>query len=345
MNSRRQPKNWEDLSPSKVEDFMESEHIVHIPVMVTEVLEWLSPPPLQKPDEPILFIDCTLGEGGHSERFLSLFPFLNLVGIDRDPVIQQKARNRLKSFGNRVTYFQGWYDDFFSSYPLEIRPDRILFDLGISVFHYEESSRGFSFSRDEPLDMRLDPGTGLSARDILNQWSEERIANLIFTYGEERYSRRIARAIVERRKTRPFESSKELAELIFTSVPHEYRHGRIHPATRTFQGLRIEVNQELERIQRAVKSAFQVLKPGGILGVISFHSLEDRIIKNLFRDWAKSCICPPEVPMCKCGGYPLGVVKSKKPIVPGEDEVRKNSPSRSAKFRVIEKLRDERFST
>ncbi len=319
---------------------MESENIVHLPVMVREVLEALKP---SSPDGSGDFlIDCTLGEGGHSERFLRDYSQIRVLGLDRDASIQAKAKRRLSSFGDRVNFYLGWYNDFFCPYPLEERPTRILFDLGISVFHYVESQRGFSFRLDEPLDMRLNPDEGESACDVVNTYSEKALADLIFGYGEERYSRRIARGIVQRRSSQRVLTTKDLAEIIFTSVPVSYQHGRLHPATRTFQALRIHVNRELERIQQAVEQAFQILAPDGVLGIISFHSLEDRIVKNLFRDWTKACICPSHQPMCNCGGKPLGTMVQRKPLVPTEEEVRQNPPSRSAKFRTIHKLRDKR---
>jgi 16S rRNA (cytosine1402-N4)-methyltransferase len=313
-------------------------NIAHTPVMVEEVLAYLSP---AEDGESLLF-DCTLGEGGHSERFLSKFPQLRVVGIDRDPVIQEKARARLSPFGDRMQFYLGWYDFFFEQDPVEQRPDRILFDLGISVFHYTESGRGFSFSADEPLDMRLDSSEGESAADLVNSLGEKKLADVFFLYGEERYSRRIAARIIEERKQQPIISSKQLADIIWKAVPAAYRHGRIHPATRSFQGLRICVNHELERAERAIVLAFSALQPGGRLGVISFHSLEDRIVKNLFRDWSRNCSCPPEQPICNCGGRALGKLLTRKPVTPGEEEVRVNAPSRSAKFRVVEKLRDSR---
>lgn len=313
--------------------------IVHKPVMVEEVVDYLKP----EPNADSLLVDCTLGEGGHSERFLSDFPQLRVIGIDRDPEIQQKARIRLASFEDRMQYFLGWYDEYFNQNPMGERPDRILFDLGISVFHYAQSGRGFSFSSDEPLDMRLDNTEGESAGDVVNRRSEGEIADIFFRYGEERYSRRIAARIVAERKNSPFLTAKQLADAIWHAVPNQYRHGRIHPATRCFQALRIMVNHELDRVERAVQASFRVLKPGGRLGVISFHSLEDRIVKKAFREYSRNCSCPPEQPICNCGGRALGSILTKKPLVATELECRNNPPSRSAKFRVIQKLRDTRM--
>ena len=312
--------------------------IVHLPVMVEEVLQYL------KPDQTkdMLLVDCTLGEGGHSERFLQNFPLLSVCGIDADANIQAKAKARLAPFGERMRFFNMWYDDFFSSYPLERKADRILFDLGISVFHYMESGRGFSFSKDESLDMRLSESAGESVAAFLSHCGEEELANILFQLGEERYSRRIARAIIGARKERGaavFKTlgSADLAELIWNAVPADYRHGRLHPATRSFQALRIHANGELDRIQRALGAAFECLAPGGLMAVISFHSLEDRIVKTTFRELAKDCRCPPEQPRCTCGRKAMAQLLTKKPLVPTENEIATNPPSRSAKLRVVEK--------
>ena len=187
--------------------------------------------------------------------------------------------------------------------------------------------------------MRLNDSEGKSASDIVNTMREDELANLIFNYSEERYSRRIARAIVENRQLAPITNSKTLAQIIYDCVPAPYRHGGIHPATKTFQALRIAVNAELNRLPESLCSAFDVLEVGGKMGVITFHSLEDRIVKNTFRNWAKVCSCPPEQPICTCGGSPKVELLTRKPIGPTEEEVKVNSPSRSAKLRVIRKLR------
>ena len=292
---------------------------VHYPVMHREVLENL---PI--PSGDALLIDCTTGEGGHTSLFLSKYPDLRVVGLDRDKVIQRKAIERLKPFGDRFTPVLCSFDEYLESAKPD-SADAILFDLGISMFHYLESERGFSFRRDEKLDMRLNPDEGISAADIVNGYSEEALADVIYRYGEERYSRRISRAIVERRQEKEIELSSELAEIISRAVPREYRYGRIHPATRTFQALRIEVNGELSRIEPALRSAIRVLRKGGRIGVITFHSLEDRIVKWFFKDEAAKE--DPEIRII-----------TKKPIVPSEKEEEENAPSRSAKLRVIEKI-------
>ena len=315
--------------------------IVHTPVLLEPCLKYLSPAG-EAYEKSAWMCDSTLGEGGHSNAFLSNFPHLNVIGIDADPVIQARAKERLSPFGDRMHFYSGWFNDFYADYPAEYpKPDLILFDLGISVFHYEKSERGFSFRYDEKLDMRLNPDTEAeSAADIVNNYREEELANLIYLYGEEKLSRRIARAICEARKGGKIESSKTLAEIIWNAVPSSYRYGQIHPATRTFQALRIAVNSELKHIPSALHNAFNCLNAGGKLGVITFHSLEDRIVKNYFRNLGKSCVCPPEYPVCKCGGSSCAEIITRKPVEPTDEEVKINSPSRSAKLRVVRKIRD-----
>ncbi len=311
--------------------------IRHVPVMRQEALAYLGPAA-----EHGMLIDCTCGEGGHSEMFLRHFPHMRLIGLDRDEEILKKAGRRLSVFGDRVTLVNTWFDSFMESYEESLpKPTAILFDYGISIFHYEESQRGFSFRKDEPLDMRLDRDGALSAADVVNSYPEERLADVIYQYGEERYSRRIASAICRRRKEEWIKNSQELAEIIKYAVPKNYRYGRIHPATRTFQALRIEVNGELDRIERSIEKAVRLLAPGGRIGIITFHSLEDRIVKHTFRNLAKECSCPPDQPQCTCSGKALLQVLTKKPVKPTREEVESNAPSRSAKFRFAQRLGDE----
>jgi len=297
---------------------------VHCPVMYEEVLSYLVP----KKEDGIL-VDCTLGEGGHSELFLKKYSKLNVIGLDRDNVIIEKAKSRLAGFGSHFRAINTCFDDFWANYN-GVNVDLVLFDLGISVFHYVESGRGFSFKNDEPLDMRLgcngkNDSDGLSAFDIVNSYDSKSLANVIYKYGEERYSRRIASAICSHREGQAIESTKELADIIWDAVPNEYRHRRIHPATKTFQALRIEVNGELDKIEPALEGAVKALKPGGRLAVITFHSLEDRPVKWFFKNhWDELEIL------------------TKKPIEPSERECNENPPSRSAKLRVVEKLEEKK---
>lgn len=293
--------------------------IVHYPVMHQEVLDYLTLPT----DRTSLLIDCTTGEGGHTKLFLDKYPLLTVIGLDRDSEIQKKAIERFLPYGDRFKPVNTWFNDYLEERDSE-SADAILFDLGISTFHYEESERGFSFRKDEELDMRLDSSQKLTAETIVNEYGEEELANVIYKYGEERYSRRISRAICEYRKTKRITSSLELSSIISSCVPREYRYGRINPATRTFQALRIEVNKELDRIEPALTNALRVLKKGGRVAVITFHSLEDRIVKWTFKDRESK--------------YGDIKILTKKPIIPSDKECEENAPSRSAKLRVVEKI-------
>lgn len=310
--------------------------LVHTSVMKEEVLRLLEPPAGRS-----LLIDCTVGEGGHTEAFLQTYPDLRVIGLDADRTILQIARNRLSCFGDRFQGIESWFDEFFSRYPLNERPDRVLFDLGVSSYHFERSGRGFSFLRDEPLDMRLGETESLTAMEIVNSASLDELATCFYRFGEERYARRIARAIVEARAQAPLKTSKELSDLIWNAVPASYRYGRIHPATRCFQALRIMVNRELERLERGLEGAFRVLKMGGRIGVITFHSLEDRIVKHYFRQKGKTSMKESNMPISKTEESGVVIQLTRKPLRPREEEVQNNPPSRSAKFRVIEKISEE----
>ncbi|MDR2404100.1 MAG: 16S rRNA (cytosine(1402)-N(4))-methyltransferase RsmH [Spirochaetaceae bacterium] len=311
--------------------------IVHIPVLQEETIGYLAPRGRGE-----LMVDATLGEGGHAYTFLSRFPELRIIGVDVDRDIQEIARERLKEFGDRIHFYLGWSQEFFAEFPRDIkRPDTILIDLGVSAYHYERGGRGFSFRKDEFLDMRIDRDRGPPAAELLKKLREEELADLIYRNAGERYSRRIARAIAAARVSGPITSSAVLAELVEGAVPSYYRHGPVHPATRTFQALRIAVNGELSRLPALLEGAFDVLEPGGRLGVIAFHSLEDRIVKNFFREKNKSCTCSPEEPICRCEGRRILTPLTRKPVVPTNDEIRNNSASRSAKLRVVEKILDE----
>ena len=309
---------------------------IHKSVLVEECINTLVP----KKENSIL-VDGTLGEGGHTLNFLRTYPSLKVIGVDADPEIQEVAKERLASFGDRVEFYSLWSDDFFENYPAtKEKPELILLDLGISMYHYVTSKKGFSFSKEDSLDMRLSPSLEVSAEDVVNTYSESEIARILNEYGEERNANRIAKAIVKVRKNKRVESAKELASIIFDCVPNSYRYLAIHPATKTFQALRIEVNNELTRLPRLLRIAFDTLAVEGRLGVITFHSLEDRIVKRYFRELSLSCTCPPHFPICKCGGVARGRLINRKAIKPSEKEVEYNHAARSAKLRVIEKIRD-----
>jgi 16S rRNA (cytosine1402-N4)-methyltransferase len=306
---------------------------VHVPVLLEAVLELLAPPAGEA-----CLVDATLGEGGHTEAFLSRFPRLRVVGVDKDAEILRKAEARLASFAGRVRLVQSGFADFFERGLGELRPERILMDLGVSMFHFEQSGRGFSFRSDEPLDMRLDSGEGRTAAELLQEAEEGELARLLEDFGEEPRARRIAAAIVRHRERQgPVTSSGQLARIVAAAVGPEARHGRTHPATRTFQALRIAVNDELEELARALPAALRGLSEGGRMGVIAFHSLEDRIAKRFFRERARACTCPPEWPICQCGGKSQLALLTRKPVSATEEERRANPASRSAKLRVVEK--------
>lgn len=314
---------------------MADKEFVHFSIMKDEVCSFLSPS-----EEGQLYVDCTMGEGGHSYELLNRFPGIRLIGLDADSAIQKKAKKRLASFGDRVQFFNTYFDEYFEDQLGLEKPDRILLDLGISMFHYEESGRGFTFSKDEPLDMRLNPENPLSAEVLINEYEEKELADLIYKYGEERYSRRIAQAIVRERAEGAITSAYQLAEIVAHSVPAAYRHGRIHAATRTFQAIRIVVNNELDRLQSVLRGAVKSLNPDGVIAVITFHSLEDRIVKHFFRDMNRDCICPPEQPRCSCGGARVLDLVTRKPVVPSAEEIAVNPASRSSKLRVARRVSD-----
>jgi 16S rRNA (cytosine1402-N4)-methyltransferase len=315
----------------------ESMNVAHTPVLPEETLLYLAP---RKDGE--LMVDATLGEGGHSFAFLSRFPGLSIIGIDADSSIQERAKKRLASFGERMRYYSGWSKDFFDRYPAgEKRPNTVLFDLGISMYHYEQSGRGFSFLKDEYLDMRIDTSRGRTAAELVAGLSEKEFADLLWNNAEERYSRSIARSVSKAKKQGGVTTSSQLAELVKSSVPAKYRHGYLHPATRTFQALRIAVNNELENLPGMLEKALAVLETGGRMGVISFHSLEDRTVKRFFREKSRDCTCPPSVPICRCGGKSVTIL-TRKAVSAGAEEIQHNPPSKSAKLRVAEKLRGEK---
>jgi 16S rRNA (cytosine1402-N4)-methyltransferase len=310
--------------------------IVHQPVLLKEVMSLLVPPA-----DGGLFVDATLGEGGHTLAFLQHYPRLSVIGVDADPVILAAARERLQPFADRVRFVNSWYSDFFADYAEPAAPDLVLMDLGISMYHFEGSGRGFSFSRDEDLDMRLSPGLAMSAADIVNTSGASELAGILHSFGEERFARQIAARLVREREHGPITTSSRLAALVAAAVPPSHRHGRIHPATRTFQALRIAVNRELEQIEAGLADAIRVLAPEGRVGVISFHSLEDRIVKRTFREKSRDCTCPPEWPICQCGGKSELRLLTTKPLTASEEELSSNPASRSAKLRVAQKPQRE----
>jgi len=303
---------------------------VHVPVLLDEVIAGL------QPQRGGYFVDCTVGLGGHSAAILEeISPSGRLLGIDADPEAIKLSQDNLCDYREAVTLVN---DNFINLEAIckryHFHPvDGILFDLGVSSLQLDTAERGFSFHLDAPLNMRFDPEQGLTASDIVNGFSEQELAKLIEKYGEERHSRRIARYIVQ---NRPIFTTVELARL--AEQASRGKRARIHPATRTFMALRIAVNSELQNLELALKQTINLLRPGGRLTVISYHSLEDRIVKQFMRDAASSCLCPPGTVMCRCGHQPTLKLISRKVIKPTSLETESNPRSRSAKLRIAERL-------
>jgi 16S rRNA (cytosine1402-N4)-methyltransferase len=303
-----------------------------MPVLLPEVLEWLAPRAGGR------YIDATVGLGGHARAILAMCePDGRLLGIDADDQALTVAAERLATYGDRVVLRQGWNREIVALAQEAgfDQVDGILFDLGVSSLQLDSPERGFSFGHDGPLDMRMSQRADLSAADIVNGWPESELADVIYGYGEERYSRRVAAAIV---RHRPLHTTGELAEVVRRAVPVARGPQRIDPATRTFQALRIAVNAELSSLPQALKAAQSLLKPGGRLVVIAFHSLEDRIVKQYLAQEARDCICPPRLPQCVCGHQATLRLLTRKPLRPGEAEQRANPRSRSARLRAAERL-------
>jgi len=312
----------------------------HRPVLLEETLKFLAP------ERGGLFVDCTVGLGGHSEAILKSSPDTRVIGMDLDPAALAYARQRLAPFGDRFRVFQANFRAIGSILQQagERDPNGVLADLGVSSMQFDSPERGFSFRFDAPLDMRMDPGTGATAADLLQQLPESEIARIIFEYGEERHSRRIARRIVERREQgQPVTTTTELADLVRHAAGGHKRQ-QIHPATRTFQALRIAVNHELEGLGEFVESVVDLLIPDGRFAGISFHSLEDRILKRELRRLSGYCECPPRLPVCSCGARKVVEVLTRRPVTPGDQEIEENPRARSAKLRACRKLDDETIS-
>lgn len=306
----------------------------HRPVLLKETMEFLVP------ERGGLFVDCTVGLGGHSEAILKSSARTRVVGMDLDPSALAYARQRLAPFGERFQAFQANFRELADvlSRAGEHDTDGILVDLGVSSLQFDSPERGFSFRFDAPLDMRMDPTSGATAADLLQQLPESEIARIIFEFGEERHSRRIARRIVERREQgKPVTTTKELADLVLAAVGGGKRD-QIHPATRTFQALRIAVNDELEGLGDFVELAVDLLAADGRFVGISFHSLEDRILKQELRRLSGHCQCPPRLPVCSCGAKELVEVLTRRPVAPSAREIEENPRARSAKLRACRKL-------
>ena len=305
----------------------------HIPVLLNECIEGL------KINPNGIYIDGTLGGAGHSSEIVRrLSPDGILIGIDRDKEALKAAKNKLKDYNN-VKYIHGNHDEIKKILQdLEIdKVDGILLDLGVSSYQLDEASRGFSYMTDSRLDMRMDKTAELTAEKIINTYPEKELSRIIFEYGEERFAKKIANRICEYRKEKQIETTAELTSIIENAIPRALQKDG-HPAKRTFQAIRIEVNNEIEPLYNTILDCIEVLKPGGRLCVITFHSLEDRAVKRAYIEAKGKCTCPPGLPYCVCGFKSLGSIINKKPIVASEEEMKNNSRSKSAKLRIFEKL-------
>ena len=287
-----------------------------------------------------IYVDGTLGGAGHSSEIIKkLSSKGKLIGIDRDEDALKAAQEKLKDYSN-VTYYHGNHDDI-KEILEELKIDKvdgILLDLGVSSYQLDEKNRGFSYLGENTLDMRMDKSQELDARQVVNNYKEEELAKIIYEYGEERFSRSIAKNICLAREKQEITTTKQLVDIIEKSIPAKFRNNDSHPAKRTFQAIRIEVNNEIKPLYQTIVNSIDCLKPGGRLCVITFHSLEDRAVKNAYADQEGRCTCPPGVPVCACGAVKRGKIINKKPIVPTEEEMKENSRSKSAKLRVFEKI-------
>lgn len=307
----------------------------HIPVLLEETMEALAVRPGG------IYIDCTIGGGGHAAEILRrCSPDGRLIGLDQDEEALRAARERLAPFGDRVTLV---HTNFAHVADVAERlgiggADGVLMDLGVSSHQFDEGERGFSYQHDAPLDMRMDRTQSFTAAVLVNEWEESEIARVIREYGEERWAGRIAHFIVKARRQRPIETTGQLVQIIKAAIPAAARREGGHPARRTFQALRIAVNDELGALERGLEGALRVLRPGGRLAVITFHSLEDRIVKQTFARWANPCTCPPDLPVCVCGKRPVAEPVTRKPVRASAAEVKANPRSRSATLRAVAKL-------
>lgn len=306
----------------------------HVSVLLNECIEGLNI------KENGIYVDGTLGGGGHSYKIAEKLTSGRLIGIDQDTNAIEAAGKRLEIFKDKITLVHDNFSNvkaIMENLGIE-KADGFLLDIGVSSYQLDEAERGFSYMQDAPLDMRMDVSADLSAYDVVNGYNEQQLDDVIFKYGEERWAKRIAQFIVDERKEKPIETTFELVDVIKKAVPKGARKDGPHPAKRTFQAIRIEVNHELEILEKTIDDMTQLLNPGGRLCIITFHSLEDRIVKNVFRKQENPCTCPPEFPVCVCGKKPLGKVITRKPILPSDVEIDENHRSRSAKLRILERI-------
>ena len=306
----------------------------HVSVLLQEAVDALN----IRPDG--IYLDGTLGGAGHSREIVRRLTTGRLICVDRDPMALEAAKDRLAPWYEHVALIHGNFSDLDGILDrLQIPAvDGMLFDLGVSSPQLDEAGRGFSYMADAPLDMRMDPGDRVTAREIVNDWPQDELRRILYAYGEERYAPQIAAAIVRRRAEQPIETTLELVDVIRSGMPAKALREKQHPAKRSFQAIRIAVNDELSAVDRMMQAAPERLRPGGRLAVITFHSLEDRIVKAAMAQAAKGCTCPPEFPVCVCGKKPQIRLVTHKPILASEEELEQNPRARSAKLRVAEKL-------
>ena len=306
----------------------------HVSVLLDECIEGLN----IRPDG--IYVDGTLGGAGHSSQIAARLTSGRLIGIDRDPVALKAAGERLACFGDRVTLVHSNFCEIAKVLDdLGIDGvDGILLDLGVSSPQLDDGNRGFSYMVDAPLDMRMNRADVLTAREVVNTWSYEELRRILFDYGEERYAPQIAANICRVRETKPIETTQGLVDVIRSAMPASALREKQHPAKRSFQAIRIAVNDELGAVRQVMEAAIPKLRPGGRLAIITFHSLEDRIVKNGMADAAKGCICPPNFPVCVCGKKPQVKLVTRKPIISGDEELERNPRARSAKLRICEKI-------
>ena len=315
----------------------------HVPVLAREVVAVLLPSMPTSADAQApggVFVDCTVGGGGHAEALLAASPHVALVGMDRDPGALEAAGRRLAPFSGRVVLLHRRFGELAPALEeVGARNVRaVLYDLGVSSPHLDRPDRGFGFRSDGPLDMRMDPSQPLTAADVVNRYTPVELARVLSRWGEERFARRIAAAIVRRRGQRPFERTTDLAEVVKEAIPAATRRTGPHPARRTFQALRIEVNDELGELEASLPQAIEALEPGGRVAVISYHSLEDRLAKRTFAAGAAGCRCPRDLPVCVCGASATLRVLTRKPVLPTPEEVEANPRAGSARLRAAERL-------
>ena len=306
----------------------------HISVLLNECIEGLNI------KENGIYVDGTLGGAGHSAEIVKRLTTGRLIGIDQDTNAIKAAEKRLEEYKDKVTLVHDNFSNIkavFSQLGIE-KADGFLLDIGVSSHQLDEAERGFSYMHDAPLDMRMNRDNSFSAYNVVNEYSEDELSEIIYKYGEERWSKRIAQFIVAERSKKPIETTFELVDVIKKAVPKGARKDGPHPAKRTFQAIRIEVNGELEILERTIDDMTELLNPGGRLCIITFHSLEDRIVKNAFRKQENPCTCPPEFPVCVCGKKKRANVITRKPILPSDEELEFNHRSRSAKLRILERV-------